>query len=51
VKKGVLKEPQLDELVAPMLFWKFELGLFDDPYVDPMRPSGWWAATSIATLR
>lgn len=35
VKKGVLKERQLDELVAPMLFWKFELGLFDDPYVDP----------------
>jgi beta-glucosidase len=35
VKKGVLKESQLDELVAPMLFWKFEMGLFDDPYVDP----------------
>jgi len=35
VKKGVLKERELDELVAPMLFWKFELGLFDDPYVDP----------------
>ena len=35
VKKGVLKESQLDELVAPMLFWKFELGLFDDPYADP----------------
>jgi beta-glucosidase len=35
VKKGVLKEKQLEELVAPMLFWKFELGLFDDPYVDP----------------
>jgi beta-glucosidase len=35
VKKGVLKEAQLDELVAPMLFWKFEMGLFDDPYVDP----------------
>ena len=35
VKKGVLRERQLDELVAPMLFWKFELGLFDDPYVDP----------------
>jgi beta-glucosidase len=34
VKKGVLQERQLDELVAPMLFWKFELGLFDDPYVD-----------------
>jgi beta-glucosidase len=35
VQKGVLKESQLDELVAPMLFWKFEMGLFDDPYVDP----------------
>ncbi|MGA2890818.1 MAG: glycoside hydrolase family 3 N-terminal domain-containing protein [Terracidiphilus sp.] len=35
VRKDVLKESQLDELVAPMLFWKFEMGLFDDPYVDP----------------
>jgi beta-glucosidase len=35
VKKGVLKESQLDDLVAPMLFWKFQMGLFDDPYVDP----------------
>ena len=35
VRKGVLKESQLDELVAPMLYWKFQLGLFDDPYVDP----------------
>ena len=35
VRKGVLKERQLDELVAPMLLWKFKLGLFDDPYVDP----------------
>lgn len=35
VRKGALKEKQLDELVAPMLFWKFKLGLFDDPYVDP----------------
>ena len=35
VQKGVLKETELDELVAPMLFWKFEMGLFDDPYVDP----------------
>ena len=35
VKKGVLKESQLNDLVAPMLFWKFEMGLFDDPYVDP----------------
>ena len=35
VKKGVLKESLLDELVAPMLLWKFKLGLFEDPYVDP----------------
>jgi beta-glucosidase len=35
VKNRVLKESQLDELVAPMLLWKFKLGLFDDPYVDP----------------
>lgn len=35
VHKGVLKEKQLDELVAPMLYWKFQMGLFDDPYVDP----------------
>jgi beta-glucosidase len=35
VRKKILKESQLDELVAPMLFWKFKMGLFDDPYVDP----------------
>ena len=35
VRKGVLKESQLDDLVAPMLSWKFQMGLFDDPYVDP----------------
>jgi beta-glucosidase len=35
VRKGELKERQLDDLVAPMLYWKFQMGLFDDPYVDP----------------
>ncbi len=35
VHKGVLKESQLDELVAPMLFWKFKMGLFEEPYVLP----------------
>lgn len=35
VSKGEIKEKQLDALVAPMLFWKFKLGLFDEPYVDP----------------
>jgi beta-glucosidase len=35
VKEGKLEERELDELVAPMLAAKFEMGLFDDPYVDP----------------
>jgi beta-glucosidase len=35
VKKGILKESTIDELVSPMLAWKFKLGLFEDPYVDP----------------
>ncbi len=35
IRRGVLKESQLDDLVAPMLFWKFKMGLFDDPYVNP----------------
>ena len=35
VRKKVLKESELDELVAPLLHWKFQMGLFDDPYVDP----------------
>ncbi|HZT23987.1 MAG TPA: glycoside hydrolase family 3 N-terminal domain-containing protein [Verrucomicrobiae bacterium] len=37
VRQKVLKESQLDELVAPLLFWKFRMGLFDDPFVDPDR--------------
>jgi len=35
VRKGVLQEAELDDLVGPMLLWKFRMGLFDDPYVDP----------------
>ena len=35
VRGKILKESQLDELIAPMLLWKFRMGLFDDPYVDP----------------
>jgi len=37
VRDGTLQEAQLDDLVAPMLLWKFRMGLFDDPYVDPAR--------------
>jgi beta-glucosidase len=35
VREGSLAESLLDDLVAPMLAWKFRFGLFDDPYVDP----------------
>ena len=37
VRKGVLRESELDELVEPMLLWKFKMGLFDSPYVDPSQ--------------
>jgi beta-glucosidase len=35
VREGVLEESLLDERIRPMLRAKFQLGLFDDPYVDP----------------
>lgn len=35
VSDGALNEFRLDELVRPMLYWKFKLGLFEDPFVDP----------------
>ncbi len=35
VEEDTLQETLIDELVAPMLEWKFKLGLFDDPYVNP----------------
>jgi beta-glucosidase len=35
VRKGILRESLIDTLVAPMLLWKFRMGLFEDPYVDP----------------
>ena len=35
VRVGTLPESIIDDRVRPMLLAKFELGLFDDPYVDP----------------
>jgi beta-glucosidase len=35
VREGKLADTQLDEMVAQLLTYKFKLGLFDDPYVDP----------------
>src|ERR1035437_10111988 len=37
VRKGVLKERQLDELVAPMLFWKFQMGAVRRSVCRPRR--------------
>ncbi len=37
VKSGKLGESVLDELVGAMLEYKFKLGLFEDPYVDPEK--------------
>lgn len=34
VKKGKIKESRLDESIRRLLRQKFELGLFDNPYVD-----------------
>ncbi|MCF7802953.1 MAG: glycoside hydrolase family 3 C-terminal domain-containing protein [Candidatus Marinimicrobia bacterium] len=35
VETGDLDESVIDELVAPLLEYKFKLGLFDEPYTDP----------------
>jgi beta-glucosidase len=35
VHSGRLEESVIDELVRPLLYYKFKLGLFEDPYVDP----------------
>jgi beta-glucosidase len=35
VIEGKIKESVIDELVANLLKYKFLIGLFDDPYVDP----------------
>lgn len=37
VKSGKLQESELDALIAPMLLYKFKMGLFDDPYLDPEK--------------
>ncbi len=35
VRSGSVTMQVIDELIAPMLYYKFALGLFEDPYVDP----------------
>jgi beta-glucosidase len=50
VRNGALWEHELDELVAPMLYWKFRLGLFDDPYVDPAHAEATVGSQANASL-
>ncbi|HQG46564.1 MAG TPA: glycoside hydrolase family 3 C-terminal domain-containing protein, partial [bacterium] len=37
VHSGRLAEKEIDTLVRPLLYYKFKLGLFEDPYVDPAQ--------------
>jgi beta-glucosidase len=37
VKEGKIRESVLDDLVRANLTAKFEMGLFDDPYIDPEK--------------
>lgn len=37
VKKGLASEAEVDSAVAHVLKRKFEMGLFDNPYVDPKK--------------
>ncbi|MGH7941485.1 MAG: glycoside hydrolase family 3 N-terminal domain-containing protein [Limisphaerales bacterium] len=36
-RRKILKESQLDELIAPLLLLKFQMGLFENPFVDPVE--------------
>ncbi len=35
VREGRIKEEMIDDLVSPLLYWKFKMGLFEDPYMNP----------------
>jgi beta-glucosidase len=35
VQEGTIDESQIDSLIEPMLRWKFRMGLFENPFVDP----------------
>ena len=50
VREGTLKEKELDELVAPLLYYKFKLGLFEDPYVAPAEAERVVASQANRTL-
>jgi beta-glucosidase len=35
LREGTIKMAQIDQAVGALLTWKFQLGLFDNPYSDP----------------
>ncbi len=37
IEEGIISMEQIDQLVGEMLYLKFQLGLFDNPYVDPQE--------------
>lgn len=37
VREGTICESVIDDLVTPLLFYKFKLGLFEDPFVEPIE--------------
>ncbi len=48
VKRGLVSEARLDESVRRVMVLKFQLGLFDNPFVDACGEGGlsWWAPSS-----
>ncbi|SHO56206.1 glycoside hydrolase family 3 N-terminal domain-containing protein [Vibrio quintilis] len=36
LEAGLMKEDKIDEIVARILSWKFKLGLFEQPYCEPV---------------
>jgi len=51
VRKGLLSEDKINTACARILRMKFEMGLFDNPYVDPKAAREVRNATAIETAR
>jgi len=51
VKEGKLSEAQLDDIVRPILAAKYQLGLFDTPYVDEKNAETVLTVQVIVSLR
>jgi beta-glucosidase len=51
VQNGLVSEKRIDESVKRILTLKFELGLFDHPYVDPNAADAAITATAISPAR